>query len=103
MNADQRSAVALVIDAKAARSRSARHSNGWTSLRVDRATFARLKALARTLPGLLAGSSLGEAVDSLPMVELLELLSRARVADHPAEPPPPPPSLARRLRSQPGA
>ena len=94
--------ISLVLDSGAARSRRVRPLSGWTSLRVDRETFARLQALQRSLPRLFAGGLAEGQAETLSMVELLELLSKAHAEQvspaHP-EPPPGPLSMARRIRT----
>lgn len=97
--------VALVMDTSATSSRTVRPRSGWTSLRVDRDTFARLQALRRSLPQLTAGLHASELPDLLPMVELLEMLSRAHAELLRPLPcnGPPGNSLARRTRPASGA
>ena len=57
-------------------SRQVRSRSGWTSVRVDRETFARLQRLRWLLPQLADADA-----DPLPMVELLEVLSLAQLGD----------------------
>lgn len=94
--------VSLVLDRRDARSRRERPLSGWTSLRVDRETFARLQALQHSLPRLFAGTLAESDAEVLSMVELLELLSKAhaeQVTPAHCEPPPGPLSMARRIRT----
>jgi hypothetical protein len=68
--------IALLVNESAARSRRVRPRSGWSSVRVDRETLARLQRLRWLLPQLLHADA-----EPLSMVELLEVLSLATLAD----------------------